>query len=457
LLYPGNPVPLLADRHDTTLQEKSILGRLLRQTPAPDDGIFGELTDFVAIWVQKHIPALVVPEFDDWLDHTHYSQGRKEQLRKVKESLNGAFPSKRTSSKINSFIKFENYPEMKLLRFINSRVDDVKVIFGPAMHAIEEYLFSMPYFAKCFKTPGSLVDHIHNAPKGRWWLETDFTAFESHMTARVMRALELVLYKKALANYPILYEYIARTLTGVNHLRSKDGVSAKVRAGRMSGDMNTSLGNSFTNLMLLLFIAYKAGDPDPWVIVEGDDGLMGAHYPIDPSLFAACGFSCKAKHVDDPSHASFCGKTFSQEKQVIRDPLKFMAKFNWSDKAVGTSDKHKMRLLKAKALSAIYETPHCPITRAVADYALAVAGTVRPLWDQNRYEQVRPDKHFHVPSQETTPSTRALYAQMYGITPEQQALAEASIRRGNLGVLRTLLKPHSDLDWWAKVAVVTVG
>ena len=90
-----------------------------------------------------------------------------------------------------------------------------------------------------------------------------------------------------------------------------------IEARRMSGEMNTSLGNGFSNLMFMAFVCEKLGLNCNGV-VEGDDGLF-AFNGNTPSAsdFTKYGFNIKLDVHSEISTASFCGNVFDPEDRQI--------------------------------------------------------------------------------------------------------------------------------------------
>lgn len=67
-------------------------------------------------------------------------------------------------------------------------------------------------------------------------------------------------------------------------------------------------------------------------------------------------------------------------------------------------------LLRAKALSACYETPHCPVIGKIARYALERTRGVHPRFVRDGYHDVPMLDEFDVPKFEPTDLTRELFA-----------------------------------------------
>jgi len=146
----------------------------------------------------------------------------------------------------------------------------------------------------------------------------------------------------------------------------------------MSGEMCTSLGNGFTNLMLALFIAsLRHGHLEGYV--EGDDGLFATDFELTKEDYLNLGFTMKnVDEVFHPGWASFCGMLFGDSLQIVRSPRRFLENFGWTHSAVHGGEKVMLGLLRAKALSAVYETPHCPIVSVLARRALHHTRGVTP-------------------------------------------------------------------------------
>lgn len=307
---------------------------------------------------------------------------------------------------------------------------------GPFFHAIEQVVFQDKHFVK-FSTPEERIERIASL-RGKYpYLHaTDFTAFESHFTPEIMRALEIPLYKYMLQNYPEAADVIARTLTSVNNIHTRIGMRAQVRGRRMSGDMCTSLGNGWSNYMLASFlISRKGGEFDG--VFEGDDGLFSSTVLLSETDYSDLGFTIKIERPEDPLTASFCGIVQSSDNQCIRDPVRFFSKFGWTQSCLFAGPKVMDQLQRGKALSAMYETPACPLITAAAAYVLQETDGCEVRFEAGQYKVI---PRTPVPRQSITPATRQLFSQLYGILPETQLILEERIERGDFACLQ----PHLD-------------
>jgi len=108
-------------------------------------------------------------------------------------------------------------------------------------------------------------------------------------------------------------------------------------------------------------------------VVEGDDGLFTVDLRAPTaSDFSDLGMTIKLEMYNFLSEASFCGMVFDTECfQAIADPVKMICNFSWiSRQYLGSSEITKKCLLRAKALSYIYQYPFCPVIRELCLWAL---------------------------------------------------------------------------------------
>jgi hypothetical protein len=434
--------PICLDTNDPDTVLCGFAQRLLRKVPEPDPVALADLKQFVASWLVANVPVAKPMLFEEWLDRTTYNEARKTELRVAYFELRGGKPTRWQARRIKSFVKTEPYPQYKHCRMINSRSDSFKVFSGPLFKAIEDVVYALPEFIKHVSVPDrpACVRGLRKA--GRHYYSTDFTAFESHFTRPVMEVLELQLYRHCLSWCPEYAHFICDTLSGPNNMSTHTGVKATVQARRMSGDMCTSLGNGFSNLMLAKYIAHKQGK-EIYGYVEGDDGLFATEAELSTEMYAKLGFTIKIMEVADPCEASFCGMVFADSGQIVRDPVDYLATFGWTSSFIGAGPKIMDELLRAKALSSVYETPHCPIIGALARAALRRTRHVNPRWVEDGYHN-----HDRVPRDESalprfapTADTRELVFKLYGIDARTQVYIENLIEAGEMN-FASLLSAH---------------
>lgn len=433
--------PFGRDTNDSATQFDALQKRLCRKLPDIDPAVLSDFRKFVGEWCAENLSPIQaggVLSFEEWLESTTYSGKRKDELRSVYSELAGQLPDKETSSRVNAFIKTESYPvgpTFKAARWICSRCDAAKVSMGPAFKTIEREVYSNHHFVKHVpvKDRPALISSLTSA--GLRYIITDYTAFEASFHPDLMHACELQMYAYMLQNYPDLANYVVRTIGGVNKIRTRLGTRVTILGRRMSGDMCTSLGNGFTNLMLMKFFCARIGSSFDG-FVEGDDGVFAINGPLPTKeMFATLGFDIKLAEISSPSLGGFCG-VFSAGSSLVRDPVRFLQDFGWTSTCVDGGEHTMMALLRAKALSALYEAPACPIVSAIAARALELTTGVEPRFQLDGYH-VAPPKVVPLP-QPIDADTRDLFQVLFGV----DAPAQIEIER--------LVASATDLSFVAK-------
>jgi hypothetical protein len=261
---------------------------------------------------------------------------------------------------------------------------------------------------------------------------TDYTSFESSFVKEVMLACEFELYKYMTQHLPEGSKFMAllhQVLTGTNVCIFKDFV-LHINATRMSGEMNTSLGNGFSNLMFMLFLCEEIGSTDVLGVVEGDDGLfrVKGRFPT-ANEFEQLGMKIKLVEHLDICSASFCGIVFDPEDCVnVTDPIKQLITFGWTTRDYARVRESKLKvLLRSKSLSMAHQYPGCPILGSLARYGLRMTRGVdirhhvkegkMSLWEREKLLMAisRP-----IPTKTCGLATRQLVERLYGIPISDQ-------------------------------------
>jgi len=370
-----------------------------------------------------------------------YPEWRKEELRrKWALVVNIKDPSERYG-KVKSFVKDEFYPTFKHARGINSRSDEFKCFVGPVFKAIESEVYKNHHFIKhvpVLERSAYIRELLHRV--GVSYLATDYSAFESLFSAEVMEQVEFRLYSFMTRNLPIHRDLMwacHEVLGGQNTCHFRDFV-VKILAKRMSGEMCTSLGNGFTNLMLMLCVLDEQKCTNVEGVVEGDDGLFVASgTPPTAAHFAEYGFVIKLALHETLSTASFCGIIFEPGDDInLTDPLELMATLGWAPSRYIDAKQHKLTiLLRCKALSYAHQYNGCPVVTSVAGWVLRntrdVASHVIPFllrspmntWDKEMYMKAARDE-MRIKPIEVPVSTRLLFEREFLISVEHQLVLE---------------------------------
>jgi len=410
------------------------------------------LHQFVKNWC-KNIRALDASDdvsFNTWLEGTLYTRRKKKELEVLRQETyikNVPFVSQ--YKYVKCFIKNESYSTYKVPRAILARADEFKIRVGPIFKAIENRLFSLeapygyPYFIKKVPIPdrpkvildclGVSLAYVDRPTEHlRRVMATDYSQFEASFQEDIMKNIELPFYEFMtcfLTEHEEFMNFVS-DLMGVNTCIFKNWIF-KILCRRMSGEMNTSLGNGFSNLMITLFTLSFHKCQRIRLFVEGDDCVCSYDGPIIDSKFLLnLGFLVKMKYLTSPSLASFCGQIFDLSSLVvITDPVKVILNFAWANmKYVNSAHFIKQGLIRSRAMSLLYQFPGCPIVQSVATTFIRVTRDYLPFLDttEDRYHQeiIRDALRVSLVTKEVSMSSRELMFEVFGISVAHQLLIE---------------------------------
>jgi len=450
-----NPLPAIPPRPDTTDPLSSLIGiakRMAYLPPTHDPELRKKFKSFVHQWVRTNMTPIAADEkfdLEEWLSTTSYPEWRKEEIRKA--APKGPYVHGEVDRKdnihdpdndmfdIKLFTKEEYYPEYKHHRGIWARCDKAKAVMGPFFRQIEKVLFTLPYFIK--KIPKNERPQYINEFMNSNLLQfqgTDYTSFESHFTTEMMDDCEFELYEYMSSLNPEMQQrcrLVFEVLANENFAKNKY-FTVKVGAKRMSGEMNTSLGNGFSNLMYLLFACEHYVIEYTGPIIEGDDALIGLSFRIPSDYYVKMGLNVKMEFVEDISEGSFCGLVYDPiELYNIRDPREPLATLSWVTRKYAFCSKSTyFSLLRSKALSLIYEYPGCPILNKYGRKIFDLLSAYELRFDyKNDYEYYRSLAALqayncnNLPQGEPGPKTRLLMEKMFNVTVSQQMRIEKEI------------------------------
>lgn len=371
------------DPYDPMTVAAGVCKRFAIAPPAPDLAKISRLREFVRVFVRENfVPIQYTADrsVEAWLDSCIYPAWRKEELREVWAECGGVLNEKDTVC--DSFVKDETYPEYKHARGINSRKDAFKCKVGPIFRLIEKEVYTHPSFIKklpVHKRPEFIMDKLWSV--GARYFATDYTSFEALFVKLIMEAVEFELYDWMTSQLPEHDEFMKlcrEVLGGTNQCNYKF-FQVFLEATRMSGEMCTSLGNGFSNLMFMLFLCKEVGSTSVTGVVEGDDGLFAISGPAPQKKdFESIGLIIKLEECDSIAEASFCGIIFDPEcKQNLRDPRRVVTAFGWTSRQYANSKQKRLKaLLRCKALSLAHQYPGCPVIQSLAQYGLRVTADV---------------------------------------------------------------------------------
>jgi hypothetical protein len=431
-LNAAYPTP---NRNCTLSKLYSINKRISAPLPVPNFQLLRRLREFVKNDCVKRfgqIPVDADLSVENWLAHcNNYTLGRKTQLKNIYETFRHDLYNLRFA-KVKCFIKDEAYPEYKSPRGIMSRSDQFKVLVGPVIKQIEEVIYKNESFIKHvpIKDRPDYINRLFSRATKKNIYSGDYTAFESHFVKRAMQMVEFIVYDHVVANNPQakhILKHFKQVVSSKQKLVYSDFEIKIPESIRCSGEMTTSVGNGLANFYLMLFLSTLHGDPEPYIIVEGDDSLVKTNADLTDKMFANLGFTIKLEKHTSFNTASFCGIIFDFDSLTnIIDPIKTILKSPWASyKYAFAGNKILKSLLRAKALSLAHQNPGCPIVDAYSKYLLRMTNDVNPNFnDIDPYELARLGDLKNIPHKEVQMSSRSLMFEKFNIPIEHQLYIE---------------------------------
>jgi hypothetical protein len=196
---------------------------------------------------------------------------------------------KQPKSRITSFVKMEqmackpknlrNYKiKYKAPRMIQGRDPTFNVAFGRYIKRYEHAVCAadrkhgLPTIAKGFNDLelGEAIKRISSKFQRPMYLELDHTEFDAHVTIQQLEA-EHEVYNKSFGTAE-LRRLCRRTIN--NKCGTRQGLRYRVKGTRMSGDMNTSIGNTLINIAVLKRVCGKMIRGKFRVFCNGDDSIV---------------------------------------------------------------------------------------------------------------------------------------------------------------------------------------
>lgn len=185
---------------------------------------------------------------------------------------------RRVSSRVMPFTKIEKLStgKYKAPRMIQGRDIVFNVEYGRYIKPIEDKCGKRVQFAK--GTNLDIANKIKKLSKHyKYFTECDHKTFDAHVTVEMLK-LTHVYYQACFHHDLTLRKLSKKTLN--NNCRGRDGIKYRVKGTRMSGDVDTSLGNSLINYAILKEAVTKiAGKCE--IIVNGDDSIIFTNRPLD--------------------------------------------------------------------------------------------------------------------------------------------------------------------------------
>jgi hypothetical protein len=389
----------------------------------------------------KPLPIETDLSLEPWLASTGWSQVVCDRLRELARQPEGLLSE---LLPYKAFVKDEFYLLCKLARIIMGRVDEVKILLGPFIRAIEKVVFAAPEFVKKipiperatyiaerlalsetddYELPGVVEgDDALFAHNGRV-VENDITSMEAHFYDEKAE-LECELLCHLGREFPTQCTLLRVLCYSGQWADARNLFRGFVPAVRGSGDFQTSLGNGIANLCACSFVK---------TLCPGRD--------IEDSDWASFGFNAKCHMADTAGELSFCGMTFATGSDImVRDPRPVLARIGWTPKKYALSGTAVcLQLFRMRCISLAFEMGRCPVLHALARRGLSVTRGVRirqslidglDEFERKRFVEARDAgvEKLGLPDM----ATRLFFAQRYDIPVSLQYTCERIISKWDI-------------------------
>lgn len=369
-------------------------------------------------------------------------------------------PTTRRDAQVRAFIKFEKLMKVSDPRMIQHRSWRYNVDLMRYLKPLEHIIYEMKGDGKLLPKGRSIAKGLSNKARAamfvRKWKEfedpvaitLDVSRFDRHVNEDLLR-IEHTIYR-AMHNYdPHLTQLLGWQIN--NKATTVQGIRYTRRGGRMSGDMNTALGNCILMVLMCsdyleqLNVKYDLLDDgdDCLVIVERKDAKKVEDGAI--AQFLDYGMSVKVENVADRlEDVEWC-----QSRLVETEIGEWTFARNWtkvlSIDLAGvkylSSEKAQRRLAKTIGIGELSGFAGLPILQ---EYALALirnGGNAKPFdidMTDDYYYRFRNEQAFRqgrdrliwgtVEPRDVSDLARASFSKAYGVSPSRQKEIEVALR-----------------------------
>lgn len=265
-----------------------------------------------------------------------YSGGKKKMYERAKKEVETKEFNKKWA-KVRMFVKPDKRiiceAQSKVPRAIQYRKPEFNILMAQYLRPLEEKLFNwkddqgLRSFAKGRNLQQRAQDilNIHSKFKDPVILCTDHSKFDSFVNETHLKTI----HKFYLKVHPSKFLFNLLKCQINNSGFSVQGLRYKVRATRMSGDYDTSLGNCLLNFLVLHAWMDLCGI-EGHVYVDGDDALVFMEKSqvgnVNADVFKQLGFQTDVE-IKDLNTFEFCQtKLIRSDPPVLaRDPIKVLS------------------------------------------------------------------------------------------------------------------------------------
>lgn len=282
------------------------------------------------------------PADGEWIDN--YTGRKRNKYIKAQEEL-AVIPLNRRDGYIKAFIKPEKIRYLKDPRMIQSRNARYNIVLGNYLKPIEHRLYNLKGGGalKKWLPPGRVIakglcQRERAALLKRKWerfnnpvaYSLDASRFDAHVTD--LLEVEHLIYKRIYKNDRTLCKILSWQVN--NKCFTPMGIRYGCRYGRMSGDMNTALGNCLIAVIVLACVMRRMKIKKWDCICDGDDVVLMVENTTNLSgimdHYLDFGFEMKLENVADTfTKIVFCQTRpceTSDGLKMVSDPSRVLSR-----------------------------------------------------------------------------------------------------------------------------------
>lgn len=402
--------------------------------------------------IKASLPKTVQQDLD--LFFQKYGGAKRARYQRALDSLL-ACGLHSSDSRVSAFVKPEkiaankNNPDPRMIQFRDAKYC---VLLASYLKPIEEHLYALKIkhpLLSCTRLIGKGLNQIDRAKlyvrklecfKKPVTISIDASRFDKHVSAEMLEE-EHKVYTNC-CNDPRLASLLREQLQ--NKVKTKSGFRYVTRGKRMSGDMNTALGNCIIMLaMVLSFMVPRnvkfdiLDDGDDCLLIFEEEHLEAILHDIKP-FFLEFGQEVKVEGVSrEPQTTTWCQCNPIQCAygwKFVRDPLKVMGNSLINNKWVIPKLRVKLEHLAAIAQCEMVLNSGVPVLHAYAEALLRRAGDAVPRFEPGTGEyikyvrEMRYYKFTDAHEQPITDLARSHFAQAFGISVDRQLDMEEHLK-----------------------------
>lgn len=248
-------------------------------------------------------------------------------------------PLSPSDGRINSFVKAEKFnPDVKVNpdpRMIQARSPRYNLVIAKYLRPVEHCIYNISsrglrQVAKGLnqRQRGQLIVDKFSRFHRPVCFSVDCSRWDKHVSIGVLR-IEHGFYRRLLPNHPELDRVLSWQED--NHCRTSNGVKYTVAGGRMSGDINTALGNCLLMVLMVRAALREMHVKHYDLLDDGDDCLVFVEEEDFPllerelhNIFLQFGQDLKIENIArDWSQVVFC------QSRVVHDGLDYIMVRDW--------------------------------------------------------------------------------------------------------------------------------